>query len=143
MSAAPRISLDHIAIAVPSLEEALEAFRRLLPAAATPPEEVPSEQVRLSLLSVGGARIEVLEPTSKESPVGRFLSGGRRGVHHLSFRIDGVEIDEWFEELKRRGVEVLGAGPTPGGAGARVFFVHPRSTGGVLIEFSQAGEAAP
>ncbi len=135
--AAPRFLLDHIGIAVPSLEEAMESFRRLFGTQTSMPEEVASQKVRIAFLDAGRTRIELLEGTSAESAVSRFLAGGRSGVHHLSFRVEGMTIQAWFDELRRRGVQVLGDGPHPGGGGALVFFVHPRSAAGVLIEFTQ------
>ncbi len=136
--AAPRFLLDHIGIAVPRLEEAMDMFRRLFGSPITTPEEVASEKVRIAFLEAGRTRIELLEATSPESAVSKFLAGGRSGIHHLSFRVEGMAIGAWFDELQRRGVEVLGNGPHPGGGGSRVFFVHPRSAAGTLIEFSQA-----
>jgi methylmalonyl-CoA/ethylmalonyl-CoA epimerase len=143
MAAAPRISLDHIAIAVPRLPEALAALEKVFGEAGSPPEEVASEKVRISFLSLGGARLEVLEATDPESPISRFVEGKRGGVHHLSFRLRGMAIEEFWQLLRSRGVELLGSGPHPGGAGASVFFVHPRSTAGVLVEFSQRPEDVP
>jgi len=135
-----RITLDHIAIAVPRLEEAMGAWERVFPASASPPEEVPTEKVRLSFLKIGWTSIELLSATAPDSPVARFLEGGRSGVHHLSFRVEGMDLREWCEELKRRGVEVLGKGPRPGAEGRQVFFIHPRFTAGLLVEFSQRPE---
>jgi len=133
----PRISLDHIALAVPRLEPALEALKRVFLAEASPPEEVSGEKVRLSFITVGGTRIEVLEGTSPESPVSRFLAGGGKGVHHLSFRLEGLDLAAWCRELVAGGVPVLGGGPRPGAAGQEVIFLHPRATAGVLVEFNQ------
>jgi len=140
---APRLALDHIAVAVPRLEEAVAALEKLLAATASPPEDVPSESVRVAFLPAGGARLELIEGTAPESPIRRFLDRGQRGVHHLSFRVEGVDLDTWCGNLKRLGFEILGDGPRPGAAGTRVCFVHPRSAGGLLIEFSQKSEKEP
>ncbi len=137
MSGTPRFTLDHVAIAVAELAPALEAFARVLPLPASPPEEVPAEQVRTAFLDLGGVRLELLEPMGTGGALERFIAGGKRGLHHLAFRIEGVEIGEWFEELRRRGVRVLGQGPHPGSGSSRVFFVHPGSAAGVLVEFTQ------
>ena len=136
----PQISLDHIALAVPGLESALEALQKVFLTGGTPPEVVPGEKVRLSFLEVGGTRIEVLEPTSPESPVSRFLAGGGKGVHHLSFRVAGPDLESWCRDLLARGVPVLGGAPRPGAAGQQVIFIHPRATAGVLVEFNQGQE---
>jgi methylmalonyl-CoA/ethylmalonyl-CoA epimerase len=136
---APRLALDHIAVAVGDLAGALEALGKVLPVPPSPVEELPSEALRLSFLEIGGVRLELMEPTGPASAVARSLEKGRSGLHHICFRIEEASIDEWCEELRRRGVEVIGAGPRPGAGGSRVFFVHPRSAAGILIEFSQGG----
>ena len=133
----PRFTLDHVAIAVPELVPALEAISRVLPLPASPAEEVPEEKVRTAFLEVGGVRLEFLEPMGAGGPLDRFLLEGKRGLHHLSFRLEGVKIGEWFEELRRRGVRLIGNGPHRGSGSTQVFFVHPSSTAGVLVEFSQ------
>ena len=138
----PRITLDHIAIAVPDLAQTVQALESLFSVHSAPVEEVPSEEVRLSFLDVGNARIEVLEPTARHSAIGRFVGAGRTGVHHLSFRVEGVELGAFCASLKARGVEIVGEGLRPGAESTRVFFVNPRSTGGVLVEFSQKEPSA-
>jgi methylmalonyl-CoA/ethylmalonyl-CoA epimerase len=136
----PRLTLDHVALAVPHLEEALASLGRVFPGLPAPVEEVAGEKVRLSFLQVGATRLEVLEGTAPESPIRRFLEKGGKGVHHLSFRLEGMDLGEYCDELRRRGVEILGDGPRPGASGTRVLFLHPRSTAGVLVEVSQAWE---
>ena len=139
-----RITLDHIALASSDLAESLGKLAQIFPSAASEVEEVSSEGVRLAFIDVGGPRLEVLESTREDSAVARYLEKRPAGIHHLSFRVDGVSIDDWFEELRSRGVEVLGDGPTDGSGDTRIFFVHPRSTGGLLVEFSQKrAESAP
>ena len=135
-----RIWLDHIGIASEDLSDALARWTRLIPAAPSAIEEVPGEHVRLSFLDVGSARLELLESTSDDSAIGRFLRRRGPGIHHLSFRVAGTPIDDWFRELERRGVPLVGAGPREGSGADRVFFVHPRATAGVLVEFAQAPE---
>ena len=132
-----RFRLEHVGVAVESLDEASAQWSRLLGLETSSPERVESEGVRLSFLDVENSRVELLEGLSDGSPISRFLERRGSGVHHLSFEIEGVGIDEWFETLARRGARLIGEGPRPGADGCRVFFVHPASTGGVLIEFSQ------
>ncbi len=139
-----RIRMDHIGIAVQSLEEAREKFARLLGLEPSPIEEVPEEGVRVSFFNVDGCKLELLEGTSPESPVRKYLEKRRSGVHHMSFALDGIDIADHFTRLKAQGVDVLGEGPTPGSRDTRVFFVHPKAAGGVLVEFSQSeGEVKP
>jgi methylmalonyl-CoA epimerase len=133
----PRFTLEHVAIAVPELIPALEAITRVLPLPVSPGEDVPQEKVRTAFLDMGGVRLEFLEPMGLGGPLDRFLAEGKRGLHHLSFRLEGVKIGEWFEELRKRGVRLIGDGPHPGSGSTQVFFVHPSSTAGVLVEFTQ------
>ena len=135
-----RVRLDHIAIAISDLDESLSQLSLVFPNSPSEAEEVENEGVRLSFIDVGGPRLEVLESTRDDSAISRYLEKRPPGVHHLSFQVEGVSIDDWFQQLRERGVEVLGDGPSPGAEGSRVFFVHPRSTSGVLIEFSQKEE---
>jgi methylmalonyl-CoA epimerase len=132
----PKLRLDHVGIAVEDMGAARERFEKILSTPASPVEEVPSERVKVSFFDLAGARIELLEGTGPESPVRKFLDGGRSGVHHISIRVEGGSIDGLFEELSARGVPVIGSGPRPGSGASRVFFIHPRAADGVLIEFS-------
>jgi methylmalonyl-CoA/ethylmalonyl-CoA epimerase len=126
-----------VGIAVENLAEARDRYSRLLGKPASPIEDVPSEKVRVSFFNLDGCRIELLEGTSPQSPVRKFLEKGRSGVHHLSLRLESGTLEALFRSLKESGVEVLGEGVRPGSEGSRVFFVHPHSAGGVLLEFSQ------
>lgn len=134
---APRLRLDHVAIAVENLEAACEEYSRLLGIGPSPIEEVASERVRLAFFEIGGCRLELLEGTDDESPIRRFLASGRRGVHHLAFAVEGEEIKAALERLREAGVPLLDESPRCGAEGSKVFFVHPRAAGGVLTEFTQ------
>ena len=128
--------LDHIGIAVSSIEERLEVYRALgLEVAGR--EEVTSEKVRVAFLPVGETRIELLEPTEAVSPVAAFIARRGEGIHHLCIRVDDIRVA--MAELKSKGLQLLSDEPRPGAHGTLVCFVHPRSAGGVLIELSQAG----
>jgi methylmalonyl-CoA/ethylmalonyl-CoA epimerase len=134
-----RVTLDHIGLASADLTASLAQLGDIFPEPASAVEEVPAEGVRLAFIDVGGPKIEVLESTREGSAVARYLEKRPPGVHHISFRIEGVPIDDWFAELRDRGVRVLGDGPSDGSNGTRIFFVHPESTAGVLVEFAQSG----
>lgn len=138
----PSLKLDHIGIAVEDLEKAREQFAKLLGTSASPVEEVPSEGVRVSFFDVMGCRIELLEGTSPESPIRRFIERGRSGVHHISFALEGGDLGSFLASLLAKGVEALDRAPRPGSEGSEVFFVHPRAAGGVLVEFSKRKEKA-
>ena len=127
--------IEHIGIAVRSIDEA-RVFYEALGLAIEAIEEVPHEGVRVALIPCGGARIELLEATSEESPVGRFLARRGPGLHHLCLETDDVKTDD--TALREAGFRVLRPEPTRGAGGCWVQFVHPESTGGVLLELSQA-----
>jgi len=121
---------------VSSLEERLKLYRAL-GLEVSGGEEVASEAVRVVFLPVGGTRIELLEPTTPDSPIASFIAKRGEGIHHLCLRVDDIRAT--MAELKAKGVQLLSDEPRPGAHGALVCFVHPRSCGGVLIELSQMG----
>jgi methylmalonyl-CoA epimerase len=126
--------IEHIGIAVLSIEEA-RVFYEALGLHIEAVEEVPHEGVRVALIPCGATRIELLESTSEESPVGRFLAKRGPGLHHLCLTTDDVKADD--TALREAGFRVLRPEPTRGAGGCWVQFVHPESTGGVLLELSQ------
>jgi len=133
--------IDHLGIAVTSIAEA-RRFWEALGLEIEEIEEVPQEGVRVAMLPIGEARIELLEPTSADSPIAKFLAKRGPGLHHVCLASDDVEADD--ARLRRAGSELLRAAPTPGAGGARVQFVHPRSAGGVLVELAEPRrEAGP
>lgn len=126
--------IDHVGIAVTSIAEA-RRFYESLGLAVTAIEEVPSEGVRVALIPCGESRIELLEPLSPDSAVGRFLARRGPGIHHVCLATGDVRGDS--ERLREAGYEVLREQPTRGAEGCWVQFVHPRSSGGVLYELSE------
>ncbi|MYA08413.1 MAG: methylmalonyl-CoA epimerase [Holophagales bacterium] len=126
--------LDHVAIAVSSIEEA-RTFYEKLGLEITAIEVVEHEGVRVAMIPCGGTRIELLEPLSSDSPVGRFLERRGPGIHHLCMRSDDVHEDDG--KLREDGLSLLRERPGPGAEGATVQFVHPKSAGGVLLELSE------
>ena len=127
-------AVDHIGVAVRSISEA-RRFYEAMGLDVSRIEEVPAEGVRVAIIPCGSSRIELLEPTSPNSPVAKFLDKRGPGMHHLCFRSDDVRSDD--SRLRAAGVEVLRDEPTPGAEGAQVQWVHPRSSGGVLVELSE------
>ena len=105
--------------------------------APSPVEEVASEGVRVSFFDLEGCRIELLEGTSPESPVRKFLDKKRTGVHHISIRLEDGGLDGFLESLVGLGVPVIGEAPRPGSAGSRIFFVHPRAAWSARMMFSR------
>ncbi len=130
------MQIDHLGIAVESLEGARAVWEGGLGAALGPVEEVPQQGVRVAFLSVGAAHLELLEPTGPETPVGRFLARGGRGVHHVAFAVPSV--DAKLQALADLGLRLIDRVGRTGARGRRVGFAHPSAFGGVLVEFVEA-----
>ena len=131
--------IDHIGIAVRSIAEARKLYEAL-GLAVTGIEEVPQEGVRVAMIACGASRIELLEPLSEDSPIAKFLEKRGPGVHHLCLASNDVRSDD--ARLRDAGYQVLRPEPTRGAGGCWVQFVHPKSTGGVLLELSEGTEEA-
>jgi methylmalonyl-CoA/ethylmalonyl-CoA epimerase len=131
----PAYKIDHIGIAVVSIDDALDVYRSLGLKEAHR-EDVPTQKVRTAFLPVGESRIELLEPTAEDSPVARFLARRGGGLHHVCFAV--YDIEAALEDLRGRGFRLLHDHPVPGAGGKRVAFLHPDAGQGVLIELSQA-----
>jgi len=125
--------IHHIGIAVNNLEEALRFYRDVLGLPVHKQAVVEEQGVKAALLTIGQNEIELLEPLSPESPVGRFLERRGEGVHHISLQTPDVAAE--MEVLKQRGVELIDQRPRRGLAGM-ICFLHPKSTRGVLIELA-------
>jgi len=130
--------INHIGIAVSSIEEALPFYRDSLGMTFSGTEEVPSQLVKVAFLSVGESKIELLEPTSPESPVAKFLEKNGPGVHHLAYDVEDIETA--IAKLSTQGTRMIDAVPRNGAHGARIAFIHPKSSGGVLTELCEAHE---
>ncbi len=130
--------IDHIGVAVVSIDDALDVYEAL-GLEVEHREEVPGQKVRAAFLPVGESRIELLEPTSEDSPVAKFLAKRGAGVHHVCFSVE--DIDAALADLAQRGFRLLHQAAVPGADGKRVAFLHPDAGHGLLIELSQAAEA--
>lgn len=127
--------LDHIAVAVNSLAEGAK-FYQTIGFGEMSIEDVPSQKVLTGFFKLGnGANIELLEPTSPDSTIKKFLDKRGPGIHHICLRVKG--IDGLVEDLKTKGIQMIDDKPKIGAHGCRVAFIHPKSTGGVLIELSE------
>jgi methylmalonyl-CoA/ethylmalonyl-CoA epimerase len=124
--------LDHVAIAVESIAAILPTYEAMLGAAGSPVEVVESQGVKVAFVGTGPARLELLEPMSGESAVGRFLARRGPGLHHIAYRVPDIRAE--LARLSADGVELIDQVPRPGAGGHLVAFLHPRSAGGVLIE---------
>lgn len=127
------MQIDHLGVAVRSIDKALEFYQQLgLTVSAR--ETVEHEKVHVAMLPAGGPRIELLEPSEEDSVIGRFLAKRGEGLHHIAFRVPDLEAS--VATLKQSGARLLGE-PQRGAGGHLYVFVHPSSTGGVLIELIQ------
>ena len=126
------LPLDHVAIAVPSIAAALPMFEAIAGAVATQTEAVPGQQVNVAFIGGTGTRIELVEPSSGESTVQRFLDRRGAGLHHIAYRVS--DLSGALDRLSKAGFRLIDQKPRPGAGGHHVAFLHPQSTGGVLIE---------
>ena len=127
--------IEHVAIAVDDLETAISVFTSILGTSDTGRETVESEQVKIAFFDLAGTRIELLEPTASDSPVGRFLKSRGTGLHHIALEVPDIEAA--LDRCRAAGLETVGDAPRTGAGGRRVAFLHPSSTGGVLLELSE------
>ncbi len=135
------LSLDHIAIAVPDLDEAVQRFCHDLGLRLEGTEDVVAAQTTTAFLPVAGpTSIELVTPLDGAGPIAASLTKRGPGLHHLCFRTDDIEGD--MERLKAKGWRFTTDAPSPGAHGTRVAFIHPRSTGGVLLELAQHPEGS-
>lgn len=132
--------IQHLGVAVGSIDEALRFWRDALGLELKEIEVVEDQGVRVAMLPIGESRIELLEATGDETPVGRFVAKRGPGIHHLCVEVN--DINAKLAELKARGVRLIDRQPRIGAGGALVAFVHPSSTGGVLIELTQRGSGS-
>lgn len=128
------LSVDHVALAVSSLEEAIPLYERMTGARGSPVEELPAQGVRVSFVGA----LELLEPLSPDSTVGRFLERNGPGLHHIAYRTHDIRAE--LARLASSGFDLIDREPRRGAGGHEVAFLHPRSTGKVLVELVQDGE---
>ena len=124
--------LDHVAIVTKDLAASLRFFEEQLGLLCTHQEELPDRGIRVAMLPIGDPRIELIESLHDKSEVSGFLEKRGPGLHHLCFHSDAIEAD--MEHIKAQGGQLTSDAPKPGAHGCQVAFVHPKSTGGVLVE---------
>ena len=127
--------VDHIGIAVKNLDESLKFYEAALGLKAVGTEVVAEQKVRVSFLPTGDSEIELLEATSEDSPIAKFIEKNGEGVQHIAYRVENVEAA--IAEMKEKGIRMIDEKPRYGAGGALIAFCHPKSTGGVLIELCQ------
>lgn len=130
--------ISHIGIAVNSLEEAIPFYRDTLGMEYQGTEEVAEQRVKVAFLAIGESKIELLEPTSPESPIALFLGKNGQGIHHIAYQVENIAAA--LAELERSGARLIDTTPRRGAHGSLIAFVHPKSSCGVLTELCQAHE---
>lgn len=127
--------IEHIGIAVKSLEEAIPYYEHLLGTTCYAIEEVKDQRVKTAFFKIGQTKIELLESTDPEGPVGKFIEKKGEGIHHIAFAVNGLEAS--LEEAKVAGIKLIDEQPRKGAEGMHIAFLHPKSTFGVLTELCE------
>ena len=128
----PIKKISHIAIVVPDINEALTFWQDALGLDLSHVENVPAQETRVAFLPTGGSEVELVEPTNDTSGMARYMAKRGPGIHHICFEVEGIE--GILAQLKAKGVQLINEEPTIGAGGKKVAFIHPKSTGGVLVE---------
>lgn len=131
-------TIDHIAIATPNIDAALATLEKAGPLALGERETIEAFQVEAIVVAAGDAAIELIEPTSPESAVARFLTRRGEGLHHIAYRVEDIEAA--LERCRAAGLKLIDEAPRPGYAGSRVAFIHPKTMLGVLTELVERPE---
>jgi methylmalonyl-CoA/ethylmalonyl-CoA epimerase len=129
------MKVDHIGIAVKNLDETLKFYTDILGLTLQGTEVVEAQKVRVAFLPVGDTEIELLESTSEDGPIAKFIEKNGEGVQHIAFKVDNLE--EAIEEMKAKGMMMIDDSPRYGAGGAKIAFMHPKSTHRVLVELSE------
>ncbi|MBW7846948.1 MAG: methylmalonyl-CoA epimerase [Bacteroidales bacterium] len=127
--------IEHIGIAVKSLDAAIPFYEQLLGSPCYAIEEVAEQRVKTAFFKIGQTKIELLESTDPEGPVGKFIEKKGEGIHHIAFAVKGLE--EQLEKAKEAGIQLIDARPRKGAEGLDIAFLHPKSTFGVLTELCE------
>ncbi len=127
--------IEHLGIAVNSLEEAIPYYENILGLKCYAIEEVADQRVKTAFFKVGQTKIELLESTDPEGPIGKFIEKRGQGIHHLAFAVEGIA--DSLKEMEEKGVQLIDKSPRKGAEGLDIGFLHPKSTFGVLTEFCE------
>ncbi|MDW7661930.1 MAG: methylmalonyl-CoA epimerase [Bacillota bacterium] len=132
------LKVDHIGIAVKNLDESIKFYQDILGLELQGTEVVDEQKVRVAFLPVGDTEIELLESTSEDGPIAKFIEKNGEGVQHIAFKVDNIE--EAIEYLLSKGMKMIDEKPRYGAGGAKIAFVHPKSSNRVLVELSERSE---
>lgn len=129
------MKIDHLGIATKSIDEALKFWQDSLGLENVHTEIVEEQKVRVAMLPIGESKIELLEPTSEDSPISKFLEKRGGGIHHIAIEVEDIEVS--LAKMKQNGAKLIDETPRIGAEGCLIAFVHPQSTNGVLLELTQ------
>lgn len=129
------LKVDHIGIAVKDLEQAKKFYTEVLGMTVMGEETVEQQKVKVCFIPCGDSEVELLESTSPEGPIAKFIEKNGEGVQHIALRVDNIEAA--IADLKAKGVRMIDETPRYGAGGAQIAFVHPKATGGILLELSE------
>ena len=127
--------IDHIGIAVKNMDEALAFYRDTLGITSTGTEVIEEQKVKVAFLPLGDTELELLESTAPDGPVAKFIEKRGEGIQHIALRVDNIE--EALAELKEKDFKLIDLKPRYGAGNARIAFLHPKATGGILLELSE------
>ncbi|MBW1681935.1 MAG: methylmalonyl-CoA epimerase [Deltaproteobacteria bacterium] len=127
--------IDHIGVAVKDLNQAAKFYTDILGIAKQEEEVVAEQKVRVAFLPITDSEVELLESTEPDGPIARFIENRGEGIQHIAFRVENIE--EALEELKEKGIRLIDQHPRKGAGGARIAFIHPKETNGVLVELCE------
>lgn len=130
--------IDHIGIATKSIADALDFYTKGLGMTLEHEEEVPEQMVKTAFFPVGDVHVELLEPTSDDSPIAKFIEKKGAGIHHICYEVDDIEAA--LANLSDQGFQLIDKAPRKGAHGKLIAFIHPKSTGGILVELAQASK---
>ncbi|MDO9555319.1 MAG: methylmalonyl-CoA epimerase [Atribacterota bacterium] len=127
--------IDHIGIAVKSVKETSELLSNILGLKVAGEEIIEGQKVKVAFLPLGDSELELLESTSPDGPIARFIEKKGEGIQHIAFKVNNIE--EVLEKLKKKGVRLIDEKPRYGAGGAKIAFLHPKSTNGILVELCE------
>lgn len=129
------LKVDHIGIAVKNLEESLAFYRDILGLECQGTEVVEEQKVKVAFLPIGDTEVELLESTSEDGPIAKFIEKNGEGIQHIAFKVDNIQ--EAIAYMQEKGMKMIDEQPRYGAGGAKIAFVHPKSTNRVLVELSE------
>ncbi|MBN1518771.1 MAG: methylmalonyl-CoA epimerase [Spirochaetales bacterium] len=127
--------IDHIGIAVANLDQTLKLYTDVLGMSLHGTETVADQKVKVAFLPLGDSELELLESTDPEGPIAKFIAAKGEGIQHIAFKVDNIEAA--LNEMRAKGIRLIDEKPRYGAGGAKIAFLHPKSTGGVLVELCQ------